>query len=61
MAARAPKWPTYRTVLLLAGELALAFGLVSGIDGKDHLFSVYAIQHILIGIVAPCASPCRRP
>jgi putative membrane protein len=61
MAAKARMWPTYRTVLALAGELALAFGLVSGIDAKDHLFSVYAIQHILTGMVAPVCFALAAP
>jgi putative membrane protein len=61
MATRAPRWPTYRTVLLLAGELALVFGLISGIDGKDHLFSVYAVQHILIAMLAPLCFALSAP
>jgi putative copper resistance protein D len=61
MAAKARMWPAYRTWLLLTGELALAFGLLSGIDAKDHLFSVYAIQHILIGIVAPLCFALSAP
>jgi putative membrane protein len=61
MAAQNRRWPTYRTVLMLAGELALAFGLVSGVDAKDHLFSVYAIQHILIGLVAPLCFALSAP
>jgi putative membrane protein len=61
MGAKARRWPAYRTWMLLLGELVLAFGLVSGVDGKDHLFSVYAIQHILIGLVAPLCFAVSAP
>jgi putative membrane protein len=53
IAANGQKWPVWRTRWLLLGELALTAGLVSGIDANDHVFSVHAIQHVLIGIVGP--------
>jgi putative membrane protein len=59
--AGARRWPPYRTVLFLGGELALAFGLLSGIDAKDHLFSAYAIQDILIAMVAPICFAIAAP
>jgi putative membrane protein len=59
--ARARRWPTYRTELFLVGEVALAFGLLSGVDAKDHLFSAYAIQDILIGMVAPLCFAISAP
>jgi len=53
IAATGPKWPVWRSVWFLLGELALIAGLASGVDANDHVFSVHAIQHILIGIVGP--------
>ena len=45
--------PRRRTVAFLAGMLALAFALVSGIERYDtSLFSIHMIQHVLLLLVA---------
>ena len=45
--------PRRRTVAFLAGMLALAFALVSGIARYDTtLFSVHMVQHVLLMLVA---------
>jgi putative copper resistance protein D len=45
--------PRRRTVAFLAGMLALAFALVSGIGRYDtSLFSVHMVQHVLLMLVA---------
>ena len=45
--------PRRRTVAFLAGMLALAFALVSGIGSYDtSLFSVHMVQHVLLMLVA---------
>ena len=45
--------PRRRTVAFLAGMLALAFALISGIERYDtSLFSVHMVQHVLLMLVA---------
>ena len=45
--------PRRRTVAFLAGMLALAFALISGIERYDTtLFSVHMVQHVLLMLVA---------
>jgi putative membrane protein len=45
--------PRRRTVAFLAGMLALAFALVSGIESYDtSLFSIHMVQHVLLLLVA---------
>ena len=45
--------PRRRTVAFLAGMLALAFALLSGIDRYDTtLFSIHMVQHVLLMLVA---------
>ena len=45
--------PRRRTVAFLAGMLALAFALVSGIGSYDtSLFSVHMVQHVLLMLAA---------
>jgi putative membrane protein len=45
--------PRRRTVAFLAGMLALAFALVSGIERYDTaLFSIHMVQHVLLMLVA---------
>jgi cytochrome c oxidase assembly factor CtaG len=45
--------PRRRTVAFLAGMLALAFALVSGIERYDtSLFSIHMVQHVLLMLVA---------
>jgi cytochrome c oxidase assembly factor CtaG len=45
--------PRRRTIAFLAGMLALAFALVSGIERYDtSLFSVHMVQHVLLMLVA---------
>ena len=45
--------PRRRTVAFLAGMLALAFALLSGIDQYDTtLFAVHMVQHVLLMLVA---------
>ena len=45
--------PRRRTVAFLAGLLALAFALISGIERYDtSLFSVHMVQHVLLMLVA---------
>ncbi len=45
--------PGRRTVAFLAGMLALAFALVSGIERYDtSLFSIHMVQHVLLMLVA---------
>jgi putative membrane protein len=45
--------PRRRTVAFLAGMLAIAFALISGIERYDTiLFSVHMIQHVLLMLVA---------
>ncbi|MEP6640194.1 MAG: cytochrome c oxidase assembly protein, partial [Chloroflexota bacterium] len=45
--------PRRRTVAFLAGMLALAFALISGIGRYDTvLFSVHMVQHVLLMLVA---------
>ena len=45
--------PRRRTVAFLAGMLAIAFGLISGIERYDTtLFSVHMVQHVLLMLVA---------
>jgi putative copper resistance protein D len=53
LAARGEGWPAVRTASFCLGELALAFGLLSGIAAYDRIFRVVAAQHILISIAAP--------
>jgi len=46
--------PRVRTVAFLAGLLAIAIALMSGIERYDTvLFSVHMVQHILLTLVAP--------
>jgi putative copper resistance protein D len=45
--------PRRRTVAFMAGMLALAFALISGIERYDtSLFSVHMVQHVLLMLVA---------
>ena len=45
--------PRRRTIAFLAGMLALAFALISGIERYDtSLFSVHMVQHVLLMLVA---------
>ena len=45
--------PRRRTVAFLAGMLALAFALISGIERYDtSLFSIHMVQHVLLMLVA---------
>jgi cytochrome c oxidase assembly factor CtaG len=45
--------PRRRTVAFLAAMLALAFGLISGIERYDTtLFSIHMVQHVLLVLVA---------
>jgi putative membrane protein len=45
--------PRRRTVAFLAGMLALAFALISGIERYDtSLFAVHMVQHVLLMLVA---------
>jgi putative copper resistance protein D len=45
--------PRRRTAAFLAGMLALAFALISGIERYDtSLFSVHMVQHVLLMLVA---------
>jgi putative membrane protein len=46
-------WPVTRTICWMVGELVLAVGLLSGLSAHDDLFTVQAIQLILISMVAP--------
>ncbi len=61
LTANGRKWPAWRRVFFVLGELALLFALMSGIDANDHVFSVHAIQHVLIGIVAPLLFALSAP
>lgn len=58
------KWPVLRSVSFLAGLLALALALSSGIDDySERLLSVHMIQHLLLMLIAPAlllwGSPVR--
>jgi putative membrane protein len=48
------RWPAVRTCSFMAGVLALAVALLSGIDGyAQKLLSVHMVQHLLLMLVAP--------
>lgn len=53
-AARHGRWPPGRTLSFLAGLLALALALLSGVDRySERLLSVHMAQHLLLELVAP--------
>ena len=48
------RWPVARTCAFVAGVVALAAALLSGIDAyADRLLSVHMVQHLLLMLVAP--------
>jgi putative membrane protein len=54
LAARGDAWSPARTVSWLGGCLIVAYALVGGIARYDDvLFSAHAVQHMLLGTVAP--------
>ncbi|HEY0517486.1 MAG TPA: cytochrome c oxidase assembly protein [Solirubrobacteraceae bacterium] len=51
---RARAWPVRRSAAFLAGLLALAVALMSGIDSyAERLLSVHMVQHLLLMLAAP--------
>ncbi len=51
---RGDAWNRWRTASWLAGLLVIAYALVGGIAAYDTtLFSAHAVQHMLLGTVAP--------
>ncbi|WP_131767861.1 cytochrome c oxidase assembly protein [Candidatus Protofrankia californiensis] len=51
---RGDAWNRWRTASWLAGLLVVAYALVGGIAAYDTaLFSAHAVQHMLLGTVAP--------
>ncbi|WP_250281704.1 cytochrome c oxidase assembly protein, partial [Frankia sp. CiP1_Cm_nod2] len=51
---RGDAWSRWRTASWLAGLLVVAYALVGGIAAYDTaLFSAHAVQHMLLGTVAP--------
>jgi putative membrane protein len=51
---RRRRWPMWRTCSFMAGLLALALALMSGIDGyAEQLLSVHMAQHLLLALAAP--------
>lgn len=61
-ARRAGHWPWQRTVAFIAGLLAVAVALESGINSyDDRLLSVHMVQHLILLEVAPVLLLCGRP
>ena len=54
-------WPASRTICWMAGELVLAIGLLSGMSAHDDLFTVEAVQFILISMLAPLLFALSAP
>jgi putative copper resistance protein D len=53
-ARRARHWPARRTAAWLAGLLAIAVALASGVEAQDtRLLSAHMLQHLLLTVVAP--------
>ncbi|MEA2195050.1 MAG: hypothetical protein QOG42_1484 [Solirubrobacteraceae bacterium] len=53
-ARRARRWPARRTAAWLAGLLAIAVALASGVEAQDgRLLSAHMLQHLLLTVVAP--------
>ncbi|HEY2570848.1 MAG TPA: cytochrome c oxidase assembly protein [Solirubrobacteraceae bacterium] len=55
-------WPALRTCSFMAGLLALALALMSGIDRHaEQLLSVHMVQHLLLAVVSPALLLCGAP
>jgi cytochrome c oxidase assembly factor CtaG len=53
-ARRARRWPRRRTAAWMAGLLAIAIALASGVEAQDvRLLSAHMVQHLLLTVVAP--------
>ncbi len=51
---RADTWNPWRTASWLTGLLVVAYALIGGVAAYDtSLFSAHAVQHLLLGTVAP--------
>lgn len=54
LAGRGDAWDPWRTVAWLGGVLVIAYALIGGVAAYDTtLFSAHAVQHMLLGTVAP--------
>jgi putative copper resistance protein D len=54
LVARGDAWDPWRTVAWLGGVLVIAYALIGGVAAYDTtLFSAHAVQHLLLGTVAP--------
>ncbi|HEX9993501.1 MAG TPA: cytochrome c oxidase assembly protein [Acidimicrobiales bacterium] len=54
LGARGRRWPAARTAAFAAGLLALTIATSSGLARVDTVrFSAHAVQHVLLGMVAP--------
>lgn len=61
-ARRADRWPWQRAAAFVAGLLAIAVALESGINTyDDRLLSVHMVQHLILLEVAPVLLLCGRP
>ncbi|MWA00623.1 copper resistance protein CopD [Actinomadura sp. LD22] len=59
---RAGRWAVRRSVAWAAGLSVLLFAMGSGIARYSMvLFSAHALQHVLVGVVAPILLLCGRP
>ncbi|MGF7236607.1 MAG: cytochrome c oxidase assembly protein [Frankia sp.] len=54
LVARGDSWDPWRTVAWLGGVAVIAYALIGGVAAYDTtLFSAHAVQHMLLGTVAP--------
>lgn len=58
---RGVRWPVRRDVAFTLGLLCIALAIASPLAADDERFSVHAVQHLLLGMVAPLAFACAAP